>query len=138
MSFITAVWGSRLLLALLVNSNWLKDKPGLFGVKESDIHSINEGYDALDLPTKFDGIDFVKHHRKLFALSAVAIVTGLIVLGIFRLNLGIDFSSGSRMELLSDEPLTEQVVEAELDKLGFEAEKITIGGEDENIASGPL
>ncbi|MGG3450891.1 protein translocase subunit SecDF [Domibacillus aminovorans] len=135
MSFITAVWGSRLLLGLLVNSNWLKDKPGLFGVKKSNIHSISEGYDALDLPTRFDKIDFVKPHKKLFAASAIAIIAGMIVLGIFRLNLGIDFSSGSRMELLSNKPLTEQVVEAELDKLGFVAEKITIGGEDENIAS---
>lgn len=135
MSFITAVWGSRLLLGLLVNSNWLKDKPALFGVKKSDIHPISAGYDALDLPTKFDKFDFVQHHKKLFILSGVAILAGMIVLGIFRLNLGIDFSSGSRMELLSQKPLTEQTIESELDKLGFEAEKVTIGGEESNIAS---
>ncbi len=133
-SFITAIWGARVLLGLLVNSNWLKDKPGLFGVKKSDIHPISEGYDALDLPTRFDKIDFVKPHKRLFAASAIAIIAGMIVLGIFRLNLGIDFSSGSRMELLADEPLTEQVIQTELEDLGYDA-NVTIGGEESNIAS---
>ncbi|OAH56112.1 MULTISPECIES: protein translocase subunit SecDF [Bacillaceae] len=133
-SFITAIWGARVLLGMLVNSNWLKDKPGLFGVKKSDIHPISEGYDALDLPTRFDKIDFVKPHKKLFAASAIAIIAGMIVLGIFRLNLGIDFSSGSRMELLADEPLTEQVIQTELEDLGYDA-NVTIGGEESNIAS---
>lgn len=133
-SFITAIWGARVLLGLLVNSNWLKDKPGLFGVKKSDIHPISEGYDALDLPTRFDKLDFVKPHKKFFAASAIAIIAGMVVLGIFRLNLGIDFSSGSRMELLADKPVTEQVIQTELEDLGHDA-NVTIGGEENNIAS---
>ncbi|OLN23460.1 protein translocase subunit SecDF [Domibacillus antri] len=134
-SFITSIWGARVLLGLLVNSNWLKDKPGLFGVKKSDIHPISEGYDALDLPTRFDKIDFVKPHKKLFAFSAVAIIAGMIVLGIFRLNLGIDFSSGSRLEFMANEPVTEQAVEAELEKTGFEASAPSIAGQDNTIVS---
>ncbi|MCP3762620.1 protein translocase subunit SecDF [Domibacillus sp. A3M-37] len=133
-SFITAIWGARVLMSLLVKSNWLNDKPGWFGVKKSAIYPISEGYDALDLPTKFDKLDFVKPHKKLFALSAIAIIAGMIVLAVFRLNLGIDFSSGSRLELLSDEPLTEQAVEAELDKLGYDV-NVTLGGDNQNMAS---
>ncbi|MCM3786825.1 protein translocase subunit SecDF [Domibacillus indicus] len=133
-SFITAIWGARVLMSILVKSNWLNNKPGWFGVKKADIHPISEGYDALDLPTKFDKLDFVKPHKKLFALSAVAIIAGMIVLAVFRLNLGIDFSSGSRMELLSEKPLTEEAVEAELDKLGYDV-NVTLGGDNQTIAS---
>ncbi|WP_046173933.1 protein translocase subunit SecDF [Domibacillus indicus] len=133
-SFITAIWGARVLMSLLVKSNWLNDRPGWFGVKKSAIYPISEGYDALDLPTKFDKLDFVKPHKKLFAFSAVAIIAGMIVLAVFRLNLGIDFSSGSRLELLADQPLTEQAVEAELDKLGYDV-NVTLGGDNQNIAS---
>lgn len=134
-SFITAIWGARVLMSILVKSNWLNDKPGWFGVKKSAIHPLSEGYDALDLSTKFDKFDFVKPHKKLFALSAVAIVAGMIVLAVFRLNLGIDFSSGSRMELLSDQPLTEEAVEAELAQLGYDDVNVTLGGDNQNIAS---
>lgn len=134
-SFITAIWGARVLMSILVKSNWLNDKPGWFGVKKSAIHPLSEGYDALDLSTKFDKFDFVKPHKKLFALSAVAIIAGMIVLAVFRLNLGIDFSSGSRMELLSDQPLTEEAVEAELAQLGYDDVNVTLGGDNQNIAS---
>jgi preprotein translocase subunit SecD len=39
-SFITAVYGSRLLLGLWVNSRVLNKKPRLFGVKESEISEL--------------------------------------------------------------------------------------------------
>ncbi|MFN7249213.1 MAG: protein translocase subunit SecD [Anaerobacillus sp.] len=39
-SFITAVYGSRLLLGLWVNSRILNKKPRLFGVKESEINEL--------------------------------------------------------------------------------------------------
>lgn len=39
-SFVTAVYGSRLLLGLWVNSRVLNKKPRLFGVKESEINEL--------------------------------------------------------------------------------------------------
>lgn len=39
-SFITAVYGSRLLLGLWVNSRFLNKRPGYFGVKESEIDEL--------------------------------------------------------------------------------------------------
>jgi protein-export membrane protein SecD len=39
-SFVTAVFGSRIFLGLLVQSRVLDKKPGLFGVKESDIREL--------------------------------------------------------------------------------------------------
>jgi preprotein translocase subunit SecD/SecD/SecF fusion protein len=39
-SFVTAVYGSRLLLGLWVNSRVLNKKPRLFGVKEGEINEL--------------------------------------------------------------------------------------------------
>ncbi len=42
------------------------------------------------------------------------------MLSIFKLNLGIDFSSGTRVEILSNEPLTEVEVANNLRKLDIQ------------------
>src|SRR5690606_13290808 len=97
-SFLTAVWGSRLLLGLLVHSGLLDGKSGLFGISKKRVHPIEEGMDTLDLTTKFDRLDFVKTRKLFYVLSIVLIIAGVIVLGIFKLNLGIDFAGGTRVE----------------------------------------
>lgn len=127
-SFLTAVWGTRILLGLLVNSGYLDGKVGLFGVNKSRVHKIEEGVDTLDLATHFDRFDFVHTRNKFFALSAVLIIAGMIVLGIFKLNLGIDFSSGSRVEVTSNHALTKANVESYIDKIGFSSDDIVISG----------
>ncbi|KAF0825507.1 protein translocase subunit SecDF [Cytobacillus firmus] len=132
-SFITAVYGTRLLMGLWVHSKALDKKPGWFGVKKSEIKNIAENYDTLDLPTKFDKFDFVGHRRKFFILSAVLIAVGIIVVSIFRLNLGIDFASGTRIEQLADEPLTKEELQSELSAVGIETDDIVISGDNKEI-----
>lgn len=134
-SFLTAVWGTRVLLGLLVQSGYLDNKKTWFGVKKSRIHKIEEGIDTLDLKTKFDRFDFVHTRKRFFIASGVFILAGFIVLGIFKLNLGIDFSSGSRVELQSEQKLTTQEVSKFLDKTGYPSENITIKGDKSNQAS---
>ncbi|WP_147532469.1 protein translocase subunit SecDF [Bacillus marasmi] len=132
-SFITNVYLSRWLLGLWVNSNWLKNKPGWFGVKKRDIHSLNDNIDTLDLPTKFDRIDFVKHRRKFFIGSAAMLVAGIAILLVFRLNLGIDFTSGTRVEVLAKDRITAEEFSNELEKLDLKTDDIVISGEDKNV-----
>ncbi|WP_397539439.1 protein translocase subunit SecDF [Rummeliibacillus pycnus] len=127
-SFLTAVWGTRVLLGLLVNSGYLDGKVGLFGVKKSRVHKIEEGVDTLDLSTHFDRFDFVHNRKKFFALSAVLIIAGMIILGIFKLNLGIDFTNGSRVEVTSNHALTKEDVKTYVDKIGFSSDDIVISG----------
>lgn len=134
-SFLTAVWGTRVLLGLLVNSGYLDNKKTWFGVKKSSIHGIEEGYDTLDLKTKFDRFDFVHTRNRFFIGSAVFILAGLVILGIFKLNLGIDFSSGARVQLQSEQKLTVQEVEKFLDKTGFPSENIVISGDKSEYAA---
>ncbi|KAF0819330.1 Protein translocase subunit SecD [Bacillus sp. ZZV12-4809] len=132
-SFITAVYGTRLLMGLWVHSKALDKKPGWFGVKKSEIKNIAENYDTLDLPTKFDKFDFVGHSRKFFILSAVLIAVGIIIVSVFRLNLGIDFASGTRIEQLADKPLTKEELQTELSAVGLETDDIVISGDNKEI-----
>ena len=55
------------------------------------------------------------------------------MLGIFKLNLGIDFSSGTRVEVLSNEPLTKVEVGEQLEKIGHPTTDIVISGDTNNI-----
>lgn len=132
-SFFTNVYLSRWLLGLWVNSGFLDSKPGWFGVRKQDIRSLSENFDTLDLPTKFDRFDFVRSRKKFFIASGTLLALGVIILLVFRLNLGIDFTSGTRVEILSKEPLSSDIVSEEFGKLGMETNDIVISGDKENI-----
>ena len=132
-SFFTNVYLSRWLLGLWVNSNFFNNKPEWFAVKRSEIFKLSDNKDTLDLPTKFDRFDFVVHRRKFFVASAALLAIGIVLLFTLRLNLGIDFTSGTRVELLSKEPLTTESVSTELKKLDLETNDIVVSGEDKDI-----
>lgn len=135
MSFVSAVYGSRLLLGLLVKSKAFDKKITWFGVKKKDVKHISENYDTLTLPTKFDRLDFVKYKNVFFAISSILIVVGLVIMFIFKLNLGIDFASGSRIEVMADKALTTAEIEDQLDKLNVKADDIIISGEKQEVAA---
>lgn len=125
-SFITAVFGSRLLLSLLVSSNIFNNNFFIFGVNKKDIEAKSYPINSLDLPTKFDKLNFTKHMKKVFAFSGLIIVVGSISLGINKLNLGIDFSSGTRIDVISNNNLTVNEIKEDLDKLNISEEKIVL------------
>ena len=52
LSFVTAVYGTRLLMSLLVNSRWFDKKPGYFGVKKEQIHDLSKDDGTTVLPTR--------------------------------------------------------------------------------------
>lgn len=135
MSFLTAVYGSRLLLGLWVHSGFLNKKKGWFGVKADKIHSLEKNVDTLDLPTRFDKIDFMKHRKKFFILSGALLGLGLILLLVFRLNLAIDFSSGTRVEVLSKSPLTTEQLQSAFAKQNLKTEDIVISGNKKQIGA---
>lgn len=133
-SFITAVWGSRVLLGLWVNSKLFNKRPGWFGVNKKDVHSLSENLDTLDLPTKFDRVEFAKNRRKFFAITGAIMIAGVILLSVFRLNLGIDFVSGSRVDLVSDQPIQTETLKKELDDIKLPSDNIVVSGEKSNTA----
>lgn len=132
-SFLTAVYLTRILLSLLVNSRMFDKKPQWFGVKQTEIMDIAKTNQDTDVPTKFDHIDFVKHRKRFFFISSLMVFAGLIVLFVAKLNLGIDFSSGTRIEVLSNESLTANEIESEFEKLGLEPDEVILSGEENEI-----
>ncbi|RAK17310.1 SecD/SecF fusion protein [Anoxybacillus vitaminiphilus] len=132
-SFITAVYGTRLLLGLLVHSRAFNKKPWYFGVKQSEILDIAETDDDTEVPTKFDRLDFVKHSKKFFIFSGVLTVIGIILLLTMKLNLGIDFSSGTRIEVYSQSPLNAEELKEEFKKFDLEPKDIVLSGKNSEI-----
>ncbi|QUG42207.1 protein translocase subunit SecDF [Psychrobacillus sp. INOP01] len=132
--FITAVWASRILLGLLVHSGYFDNKPGWFGIPKKRMHAPEEEVDTLDLTTKFDRFDFV-HSRKIFYIASITLtIAGIIILSVFKLNLGIDFSSGTRVQIESTQPLTQAIVTEKIESIGLPSDDIVISGENGNSA----
>ncbi|HCZ9827210.1 TPA: protein translocase subunit SecDF [Staphylococcus aureus] len=135
MIFVTAVFLSRFLLSLLVSSNIFKNHFWLFGVKKNKRHDINEGVDVHDLKTSFEKWNFVKLAKPLIGVSILIVVVGLVILYIFKLNLGIDFSSGTRVDFQSKQAITQQKVEQVVKDSGLKADQIQINGKDNKVAT---
>ncbi len=133
LSFVTAVWLSRVLFGLLVKSGYF-GSPFFYGVPKSKIHDESEGLTSLDLSTSFDRFNFVQHRKKFYLFSTIILVVGVIIISLFKLNLGIDFSSGTRVEVLSNEPITQKEISDYTTEIGFPSEDIVISGEENKTA----
>lgn len=133
-SFITAVYGTRLLLGLLVKSRLFDKKPHYFGVNPKDVLDIAKVTDDTDVPTKFARLDFVKRSKLFFIISGAMFAIGLVLLLTAKLNLGIDFSSGTRVDLMSEKPLTTEEVKQELKQLQLEPKDIVLSGNNNEMA----
>ena len=134
MSFLTAVILTRVFMNLAVNSGMFDNKPRLFNVKEKDRYSLSDGKDIEDLTTPYDKFDFVKYSKFFFGFSIVTITVGIVFLSIFQLNLGIDFTSGTRADIPITEETTVDDVEEELVALDLMPSSITTSGDDLVVA----
>ncbi len=129
-SFLTAVYGSRILLELWVKSKFLDKRPGWFGVKRSEIANLAKGEER-----KVNiWFDFVKHRNKFFIFSSVFLVVGIVSLFVFGLNLGTDFTSGSRVEITSEQPLEEEAIKEQFRTIGLEVDDLTFAGDNQDMA----
>ena len=135
MSFITSLYGTRFFLGLFVKSGLCDNHPGWFGVRKKDIHNLSEKIDLMSLPTHFDRFDFVKHRKVFYGISIAVTIIGIIFLLVFKLNLGIDFTSGTRIEIASDKPLTTEQIQKEMDKFNFEVKDVNLAGQIVKLVS---
>ena len=62
--------------------------------------------------------------KKFFALSIAIMIAGSISLGMNKLNLGIDFSSGTRIDIAANTELTTEQVKQDISSLNVKEEKI--------------
>ena len=139
-TLIVIVFVAKFLLKLLVESGWLDDKKAWFGVKESDLPNVAKG-ESRFFYGKFANVDFVALSKKwMIGALAVAII-GLACMafnglsGKGALNLGIDFTSGTKMTVQSDAAINKDTLKAELAELGIKADSIKINGEKDEMAT---
>ena len=85
--------------------------------------------------------NFVQHRRKFFAISIVAITFGLLAM-MFSIvtsgrpfRIGIDFRSGTRVELKFDSPVTENQLRLALDEMDFVNPDVAAIGEGIDIST---
>ncbi|MEI3508456.1 MAG: protein translocase subunit SecD [Bacilli bacterium] len=119
MTMIIMVFFTRWLMKKYVETGAFDNHPRLFiGVKPKDIPNVAHK----EKRTKYfyQKLDFVKD-RKVFLIIALLIsVVGIFSLFKMGLNLGVDFKGGTVITLKTNEQLTEQKIERDIDKLGYD------------------
>lgn len=82
-------------------------------------------------------INFVKHQKKFFIFTLAYTIVGIILLFTLGLNLGIDFESGSRVDVVSDKSLTTEEVTEHFKNIGdgYSPDQVTLSGEQNEIAN---
>jgi preprotein translocase subunit SecF len=79
--------------------------------------------------------NFVKNRNLYFTISTLLTIAGIICLLTIGLTLGVDFDSGSRVNVSSGHPLTNEKVEAEFKSLGFDPESVVLAGKNNTQAN---
>ncbi|NLC96442.1 MAG: protein translocase subunit SecD [Erysipelotrichaceae bacterium] len=117
---------SRFLMNLLVDSGVLDNKYKWFGVKENQIPDISKGEEQFYFgPVK--KLDYISIGKKTFIIS-IAILSLGVILALFNgisnkgpVNLGIDFSSGTKLTISSTEVIDLNNVEDIMNDLGYDS-----------------
>ncbi|MDF2909140.1 MAG: preprotein translocase subunit SecD [Sporolactobacillus laevolacticus] len=83
----------------------------------------------------YDHFDFMKYRNVFFVISSVLILLGIISLFVFKLNLGIDFSSGTRVDVQSRQPISITKVDQAFRAMNYSPERPVVSGTHKNIAT---
>ncbi|SEN35479.1 protein translocase subunit SecF [Lihuaxuella thermophila] len=78
-------------------------------------------------------IDFVENRKIYFIITLVIVALSVGSLLIQGLNLGIDFVSGTRLDISMDKPVDLAKAKQELEGLGYENPNARVGGPNKNI-----
>jgi preprotein translocase subunit SecF len=79
--------------------------------------------------------DFIKQRTKFFIFSGVITVAGIVVILLFGMNLGIDFSSGTRIDVKASHQLNVDQFQKTMESIGLNAERPVLSGTNNTIAS---
>jgi len=83
----------------------------------------------------FKTMDYMKLRRFFFILSSILVILGVVSLFVFKMNLGIDFSSGTRVDIRTDNSISINKVTHVMKSLGYTPEQPTLSGNNHNFAS---
>lgn len=77
--------------------------------------------------------DFVRKRKIYYLISAIFLISGILSLFVQQLNLGIDFVSGSRLDIEIGQKVDLAKGKEVLRKQGFESPEARIGGKNQDI-----
>jgi len=124
-TMVTMVFLTRALLKMFVKTDFFNNKVNLFiNVKEKDIPNVSKNEEVK--PNKLSKVNFLKPRKICIAISLLLIIIGGVFVGTKGLNLGIDYKSGTSIEIVSDKKLTKKAIEADLKELGYKSSSINI------------
>lgn len=133
MTLVLNVALSRFLMNQIVRSGYVDDKPGWFGAKKSLIPNVALNEKAADPEDK--KVDYLSKSKYMIRTSLIIFACALAVC-IFNaasgngfVNLGIDFSSGTKMTITSDSAITISEVQTEMESLGYTSFSYQSSGE---------
>lgn len=133
-SFITAVYGTRLLLGLWVKSKALNKRKGWFGVKQDQIKDIKDSREERPVLMFNRELRPVDHRRKYFIGSLIMVIIGTVSFLLFQINPGVDFTSGSRVQVVGESTIDTEEVEAGFDEMGLSPVSIVLSGDNNEMA----
>ncbi|MBQ9154589.1 MAG: protein translocase subunit SecD, partial [Solobacterium sp.] len=139
MTLVVNVALSRFLLNLFVNSGVADDKPEWFGVKRNQIPDLAKGEEQFYFG--FKKKDFLGMSKHLIRTSLI-IVAAALCLSIFNavrgngvMNLGIDFASGTKLTVSSENAITVDEVRSEMESMGYTSFSYQSAGESKVYAT---
>ena len=130
----------RFLMSELGKSKVFEHKLSWFNVKTKLIPNLAKG-EKTTYQNPFRKVNFMKLSKYFVSVSCIILVLFLVLFGVRKannesvLNLGIDFSSGTRITITSDETLTTEAVTAEFESLGYTPSRVQLTGDNNNGAS---
>ncbi|NCC55419.1 MAG: protein translocase subunit SecD [Erysipelotrichia bacterium] len=130
----------RFLLGQIVQSGFLDNKKKWFGIKESLIPDLSKGEKKKEFGI-FSKFDFIKNAKYFIICSITIVVIAIGVMGFnavnakSAVNLGIDFSGGTRITLTSDTSFNTNTLKKEVEALGVKVDSIHLSGDKNTIAT---
>ncbi|QRG86165.1 protein translocase subunit SecD [Bulleidia sp. zg-1006] len=133
MTLVLNVGLSKILLDLVVKSGVCDNHPTWFAVKPNQIPDVSNGEKQFYTGTHH--VDYVGKAKYLIR-TAIVVIALFLGLGIFNqvkgngfFNLGIDFSSGTKLTVASNKNITTMEVQKEFEKLGLKGYSFQASGD---------
>ena len=138
-TLLVIVFVAKFLLKMLVDSGRLDGKLNLFAVKETQVPNISKG-ESRFYYGRFVKFDFVSKAKYFIRTSLVIMAVAVVLMGFNGvrgngiLNFGIDFTSGTKITVQSDDAINSKELKAQLADLGIKANSIKLNGESNEYA----
>jgi SecD/SecF fusion protein len=123
----------KFLLGLLVDSGYIEEKKTWFNVKMKNIPDVTKGEEQIYFGF-FHGFDFIKSAKPFIIGSLVILSLGLgsavynTAIGKNPMNLGIDFASGTNIQVNSNIALDETILTQDFKDLGLKDFQVQLSG----------